>query len=81
MAYKPQQPPSDPKDLPAYLVREFERIAAIINEGEIDILSLMPLDATPDKPEIGTIIYGKTDVGVVGAEGPRKYTASGWALV
>lgn len=81
MAYQPKTPPGDPASLPSYLNREFKEIASVLKEGEIDILALAPLSVAPVKPRVGTVFYGTTDVGVVGAEGLRVYKSTGWALV
>ena len=83
MAYSPKSPPTGPdvETLKRYLLDEFRTMAALLAEGEFDVISFEPLDAAPPKPRVGTVFYGKVNVGVTGAEGLRQYTTAGWVII
>ena len=54
MIYKPFSPPSDAKDLPAYLTKELQRIADAMG-GADSSLSLVTLHAAPRKLTDGLV--------------------------
>ena len=83
MAYQPGAVPTsdDPEVLKRYIQDELRNVAAILLEGEFDVIQFEPLDAAPERPRVGMVFYGKLNVGVTGAEGLRQYTTSGWVIV
>ena len=84
MAYQPGIVPTgeDAEVLKRYIQDELRNIAAILLEGEFDVIQFEPLDSPPDRPRTGMVFYGKTNVGVTGAEGLRQYTSAGsWVII
>jgi hypothetical protein len=83
MAYQPKNPPAgaDLEVLKGWMLAELRGVAALLLEGEFDVIQFEPLDSPPDRPRVGMVFYGKTNVGVTGAEGLRQYTSTGWAII
>lgn len=83
MAYQPKPPPvgQDIEILKRYIQDELRSIASLLLEGEFDVIQFEPLDAVPERPRVGQVFYGKTNVGVTGAEGLRQYTTTGWVII
>ena len=75
MKYAPTSPPKDPKDLPAYLAREFAKIQAAF----VGVHTLDTLYAEPDRPQEGMIVKADgTSWNPGSGAGVYAYISSTW---
>lgn len=80
MKYEPSDTiPDDPKDLGAWLIDEFRRAAAAINEPNPDTVTFKQWNAAPDKLYDGLTVYADgTNWNPGSGEGVYTYYNAQW---
>jgi len=78
--YEPLMPPADGMDVAQWALREFARLAEILNGG-MDRIVLVPQAAAPPKPRAGMVANANgTNWNPGGGAGLYQFTAGGtWA--
>lgn len=81
MIYTPQNPPQDPKDLPAFLSRELQRIAEAM-AAATDTVQFAPQERVPKRPRDGMVAFTTGANWNPGAGGGHYgYRAGTWRLL
>lgn len=76
--YVPENPPTNPQDLPDFLTRELYRIAAQLNGGENSLVYLSVNNVLPDKPREGDVRnFAATIAGA--SAGLYEYVGGAWS--
>jgi len=78
--YRPSQPPKDPKDLPAWLIQEHQRISESMSIGA-DSVQLVSQDRAPAKPRDGMIVLANGLWNPGAGAGYYGYRSGAWRLL